>query len=243
MLDSLIVVLHRPQKLVNVGGAVRAMKNMGLRRLRLVAPVAFDWYDIAGIAHRSDDILAAVEVFDQLDAALADTSYVVGTTARRRGAFRDTSTPRELAPEILARAAHGPVALLFGPEDNGLANAELDRCHALITIPTDPSYPSLNLAQAVLLLAYELRLASAQPVERQDSYAPASVAQLDTFFQTLEHMLWSVEFLKGQHAESVMRTLRSLTHRADPDTREAALLMAICREVERYVIRKTARHA
>jgi tRNA/rRNA methyltransferase len=237
--DNLIVVLHRPQKLVNIGGAVRAMKNMGLRRLRLVAPAEFEPADITGIAHRSDDMLASAEIYGELDAALADATYVVGTTARRRGAFRHTATPRELAPELLARTAAGPVALLFGPEDNGLANAELDRCHALVTISTDPSYPSLNLAQAVLLLAYELRMATPAGSARQESYPPANRAQLDIFFQALEHMLRSVAFLKGEHAESVMRSLRNLTHRAEPNTREAALLTAICREVEHYVQRNT----
>jgi TrmH family RNA methyltransferase len=239
MRDNLVVVLHQPRKLVNIAGAVRAMKNMGFERLRLVAPGEYDAYDIAGIAHRSDDILDAVEVFDTLDAALADITYVAGTTARRRGDFRRIHTPRELAPALLQRTQSGPVALLFGPEDNGLTNAELDRCNALVTIPTAPEYASLNLAQAVLLVCYEMFLAGTPPSARPETPPPASGAQLEGFFQALEHMLWSVEFLKRERAESTLRTLRSLTHRAEPSAREAGLLVAICREVEHYVARKT----
>ena len=239
MRDNLVVVLHQPRKLVNIAGAVRAMKNMNVRRLRLVAPGEYDAYDITGIAHRSDDILGGVEVFDTLDAALADITYVVGTTARRRGDFRQTHTPRELAPALVQRALNGPIALLFGPEDNGLTNTELDRCHALVMIPTAPEYASLNLAQAVLLVCYELFLADTPPNAQPEAPAPASGAQLESFFQALEHMLWAVEFLKHERAESTLRTLRSLTHRAEPSTREVGLLVAICREVEHYVARKT----
>src|SRR5262245_5706420 len=106
-LDNIVVVLCRPQKLVNIAGAVRAMKNMGLRRLRLVRPAEYEPADIAGMAHRSDDLLAATTLHSDLDAALADTVFVAGATARLRGAAMRVVTPRDLAPELLTRAAHG----------------------------------------------------------------------------------------------------------------------------------------
>lgn len=238
-LDHCIIVLHQPRDIVNIGGVVRAMKNMGLRRLRLVAPVAFDAADITGIAHRSEDILAAAQVYADLDAALSDTIYVVGTSARPRGAHVLRSDVRALAHELLGRAAHGLVALLFGPEDNGLDNAALDRCHTVLRLPTDPVYSSLNLAQAALLLMYELRMAAVTlPNPQTDPIPPATAAQLELLFAALEHALHAVEFFKTGKTEGTMRTLRTLFQRADLDQREAALLTAIAREIGGFLRRK-----
>ena len=239
-LDNIVVVLCRPQKLVNIAGTVRAMKNMGLRRLRLVRPAEYDPADIAGIAHRSDDLLAAATLHADLDTALADAVFVAGATARPRRATVGVAAPRALAPELLARAADGPVALLFGPEDNGLTNAELDRCHATLAIPADPAYPSLNLAQAVLIAAYELRLAADMPrlPEEARRPPPAGVAQLEALFAAIEAALWGIEFFKAQKAEGMMRTIRGLIHRAAPDAREAALLQAMCVETLNFLRRK-----
>jgi TrmH family RNA methyltransferase len=238
-LDNIVVVLHRPRKLVNVAGAVRAMKNMGLRQLRLVDPAEYDAYDIEGIAHRSADVLGTTTIHPTLDDALADAIFVVGTTARPREAGPPLATPRALAPELIARAAEGPVALVFGPEDNGLTNTELDRCHRLVTIPTDAAYPSLNLAQAVLLVAYELRMA-AEPAPSLEPRAarPASAVQLEELFGALEAALWGVEFFKSHTAAGRMRTLRSLIHRAEPNAREAGLLKAMAMETLHFLRRK-----
>ncbi|MBK9944797.1 MAG: RNA methyltransferase [Kouleothrix sp.] len=238
-LDAIVVVLHRPRKLVNIAGAVRAMKNMGLHRLRLVQPAEYNAYEIEGIAHRSADVLSATSIHATLDDALADAIFVAGTTARMREAGPPAATPRALAPGLLARAADGPVALLFGPEDNGLTNPELDRCHALLSIPADPAYPSLNLAQAVLLVAYELRMAGdlATPAPRR-ARQPAAAAQLEDLFGAIERALWGVEFFKSHQAEAMLRTLRSLTHRAEPEVREAALLKAMALETLNFLRRK-----
>jgi TrmH family RNA methyltransferase len=138
------------------------MMNMGLRWLRLVAPADYNAWRIAGIAHGSESVLEQTEFFDTLEDAVRDVAYVVGTTARKRTQTFVWQHPRDAAPELLdlaeARADAGPVALVFGREDKGLANDELDRCDRLLVIPTDPGYPSLNLAQAVLLVSYELWL-------------------------------------------------------------------------------------
>jgi tRNA/rRNA methyltransferase len=242
--NNLIVVLKHPQKVTNIGGVVRAMKNMGLRRLRLVCPAPFAPADILGIAHRSEDLLAALETFDTLDAALADAVFVAGATARPRGTLARIGTPRAAAPELLARAAEGPVALLFGPEDNGLANEDLDRCHLALAIPADPAYPSLNLAQAVLLVAYELRLVAlaagdlpAAPHQPPPA-PPASAAQLEELFQAAERALWGIEFFKAQQAGGILRTLRALVHRAAPTAHEARLLTAMCIETLAFLRRK-----
>ncbi len=239
-IDNIVVVLNRPQKLVNIAGAVRAMKNMGLRRLRLVQPAEYNTADIEGIAHRSADLLAAATFYEDLDAALADAVFVAGTTGRPRDLPARVTTPRELAPELLARAAAGPVALLFGPEDNGLNKADLDRCHCLLNIPTDPAYPSLNLAQAVLLVAYDLRLAGQHPAPAlvQPPFSPAPAAQLEELFDAMERALWGIEFFKARLSKGMMRTLRGLVHRAEPDVREAALLKAVYVEMLNFLRRK-----
>ena len=238
-LDNIVVVLCRPQKLVNIASAIRAMKNMGLLRLRLVCPAEYDPGDIEGIAHRSADVLAATTLHASLDDALADTLYVAGTTARTRELAPRYLTPRVAAPELLGRTAQGPVALLFGSEDNGLTAEELDRCHSVLRIPTDPSYRSLNLAQAVLIVAYELWQASEQPAPSpRRTTQPADAAQLEGLFDAAERALWGIEFFKAASNATIMRSLRGLIHRAEPDAREAALLKAIALETLSFLRRK-----
>ena len=239
-LNNIVVVLCRPRKLVNIAGAIRAMKNMGLRRLRLVQPAEYNEDEIEGIAHRSADVLATTTLHATLDAALADAIYVAGTSARPREAGAPAITPRTSAPDLLARTAAGPVALVFGPEDNGLTNAELDRCHTLLSIPTDLAYPSLNLAQAVLLVAYELRqaLTLPAPAPRRHPAHPASAAQLEELFDALERALWGIEFFKAHQAAGMLRSVRSLVHRAEPNVREAALLKAMAMETLNFLRRK-----
>jgi tRNA/rRNA methyltransferase len=234
MEPAFIIILHRPRDIRNIGAVVRAMKNMGFSRLRLVAPAPFDPADIGGIAHRSDDILATMESYATLDAALHGLQYLVGTSARQheRPLREDV---RVLAGELVARAGQGTVGLLFGPEDNGLDNAALDRCNVVLRLPVNPAYPSLNLAQAALLLLYELRNASAAPVPAQVRGDLADIAALEAYFSALQQMLNSVEFVKSGNSESIMRPLRALFHRAEPSERELALLTAIAREVVKKV--------
>src|SRR4051812_6346903 len=162
-LDNIVVVLYQPQDVVNVGGVIRVMSNFGLKRLRLVEPAAFDAYRIEGIAHHTRPLINAVEFFPDLEAALSDCGFVLGTTARKRGTRRDRLTPQQAAPVVLEAALKSPAtpaALLFGREDSGLPNEALDNCHALLTIPTGAANPSLNLAQAALVVAYEVFLAT-----------------------------------------------------------------------------------
>src|SRR5687767_5322110 len=160
-LDRFVIVLNRPQDVVNIATSLRAMMNMGLTRLRLVAPDDFSAYRIAGIAHGAEPLIERIAFFDTLDTALADTTLVVGTTARRRAASYLWSHPRAAAPELLAydTAADRPLAIVFGREDTGLLNEEIDRCDRVLVVPTSELNSSLNLAQAVLIIGYELLLA------------------------------------------------------------------------------------
>ena len=233
----IVVVLHEPQELVNVAHVVRAMKNFGLTDLRLVAPKEFDAYRIEGIAHRSADVLARVAHFDDLDAALADCVHVAGFSARERTAKRAAQRPRDAVAEVLAREADGTVALLFGREDKGLSNAALDRCQRIVTIPSGPAYPSLNLGHAVAIALYELALgrgAGGRPFKppRRDA-PPATAAQLEAFYADAETALRSIGFFKSHVEEQVLRTVREVVHRVPLDEREAKLLRAMAIEVAR----------
>ncbi|MFN8498459.1 MAG: RNA methyltransferase [Anaerolineae bacterium] len=229
-LANIITILVEPQSGDNVGAVVRALRNMGLRRLRLVRPAAFDWSRLPVVAHRSEALVAGIEVYDDLDAALADTVYVVGTTSRPRGTLRPTLAPREATPAAVARAASGPVAFLFGREDFGLSNTALDRCHALLTIPAAPDYRSLNLAQAVLLVAYELRLAAEPPdAPARQGAAPAVGAETEAMFAALAQAMRATDFLIPARADATLRAFRALLLRAEPTAEEAALITALAR--------------
>ncbi len=232
------VVLHQPQDLVNIAHVVRALKNFGFRDLRLVQPREYDAFRVEGIAHQTQDVLARVALFDGLDDALADCVHVVGFTARGRTAKRNLQRPRDAAAEVLARAEGGAVALLFGREDKGLPNDALDRCHRVVTIPTNPGYASLNLAHAVVLMLYELVVArgdAERPFKApRRAAAPARVDDLERLFADVEAALRRIEFFKTRHPEGVMRTVRDVVHRAPLDERELKLLRAMAIEVTKY---------
>ena len=240
-LDNVVVVLDHPQNVVNIAGVIRVMMNFGLSNLRLVNPDDFDAYRIEGIAHRSGPLIEATTIHDSLDEAVADASYIVGTTARPRTAGRNYTRPREVAGEVVARAHHHKVAVLFGREDRGLTNEGLDLCHAVSIIPTDAEYSSLNLFQACLVHAYEVFLAleafdEELPQGRRATRAPTQ-AELEQTYDALRQGLGRMEFFKARKPEAVMRTLRTIITRAEPDLREARLLAAVGFEIGHYIDR------
>lgn len=235
---SLVVILHEPQDLVNIAHVVRVMKNFGLRDLRVVAPREYDAHRIGGIAHQTADLLARVRLCDDLDQALADCIHIAGFTARGRTAKRNLQRPREAAAELVAVAASGPAALLFGREDKGLPNEALDRCHRIVTVPTEPSYGSLNLGHAVAIALYEVALAAgagdrAFKVPRRDA-GPAEAGELERLFADVHRALAAIDFFKTRNPEGVMRTVREVVHRVPLDEREAKLLRAVAIEVVKY---------
>jgi tRNA (cytidine32/uridine32-2'-O)-methyltransferase len=240
-LSAPILVLVNPQDIVNIASAVRIARNFGVERMRLVNPETFDAWRIEGIAHNSADFVAGIEIVGSLEAALADCVHVAVLTARGRTAKRRTVRPREGAAELLERSADGPVAMVFGREDRGLTNAEIDLGHVLVTIPTDPQSSSLNLAQAVAIMAYEswlLRGGERQPLKPpRKGTPPATSAQLEELFADWRRALWAVDFFKTRRSESVMRSFREIVHRAALDGREASLVRAMGIEVVRYLER------
>jgi len=232
------VVLHEPQDLVNIAHVVRGMKNFGLRDLRLVNPREYEAYRVEGIAHQTQDVLGRVQTFTALEDALADAVHIVGFTARGRTAKRNLQRPRDAAAEIAGLAESGPVALLFGREDKGLSNEALDRCHRIVTIPSDPGYASLNLGHAVIIMLYELALArgaEARPFkEPRRRSEPAVAADLERLFADVAKALHAIEFFKTRNADGVMRTMREIAHRTPLDAREVKLLRAMAIEVTKY---------
>ena len=234
----IVVVLHEPQDLVNIAHVVRGMKNFGLRDLRLVSPREYEPYRVEGIAHQTQDLLARVRVYPALADALADCVHIVGFTARGRTAKRNLQRPREAAAEIAAQPDEGVVALLFGREDRGLSNEALDRCHRVVTIPSDPSYASLNLAHAVIIMLYELALAGGAEVRQfktpRRPSKPSEAADLERLFTDVAAALHAIEFFKTRNADGVMRTIREIAHRTPLDEREVKLLRAMAIEVTKY---------
>ncbi|MFU8876707.1 MAG: RNA methyltransferase, partial [Wenzhouxiangellaceae bacterium] len=182
-LDHIRIVLDRTSHPGNIGSAARAMKVMGLSRLHLVAPDRFPDSRATALASSADDILDRAVVHSGLLEAIGDCTLVLGTSARRRSVRQELLTPRQAAARM--QEARGPVALLFGTEKSGLDNEALDRCHALVSVPTSDEYMSLNLAQAVQVLCYELHLAAIAGTiagEAECTTEPASAERMEVFF-------------------------------------------------------------
>jgi len=239
-LDAVVVVLYEPQNPINIAATVRAMKNMGVSRLRLVRPVEYDPYRLEGIAHGTNDVIERIERFDEFDHAVADCVRVVGFTARRRSAKWRFIDPRASARELLEVTNEGPVAMVFGREDSGLPNDILDRVHAAVVIPTT-EHASLNLAQAALIGLYELHLSAGDAtrwIAPHKKVAPPPTAEhFELAFTDIERGLAAIEFFKTRNVELIMRSVRSLLFRAQPDARELSLIRAMGIEIVRYLER------
>lgn len=234
------IVLVGTQHPGNIGSAARAMKTMGLHRLSLVAPQRFPHAGAEAMAAGAGDVLESAQRHEALAEAVADCRLVLGCTARSRRVQLQELMPRDAAARMLAVAREGgEVALLFGRERTGLENEELQLCHAAVHIPSNPDYGSLNLAAAVQVLTYELRLAmlSAGEIPQREDGAhagfPASHTQLEGFFDQLAQTLDDIDFHKGRAPESAMRKLRRLFLRSDLDEREVRLLRGILADAQR----------
>jgi len=210
------------------------MKNMGVGDLRLVRPAEFDLRRIQGVAHDTTEIVRNTQVFDTVEGAVAGSAVVAAFTARRRSAKWTLLSPREAAPRLLAVATSAPVAVIFGREDRGLPNEVLDGAQLHVTIPTT-SHASLNLAQAVIVGLYELHVAAADATRAQKpprkAAPPPPAEEVGRYFVDAEQALDAIDFFKTRYREHVLRTVRSLTMRSNPDARELSLMRAMAIEV------------
>lgn len=186
LLESVRIVLCRPSHPGNIGSAARAMKTMGLADLRLVAPQRYPAPEAEWLATGAIDVLQAARVHAALGEAIGDCVAAYAFSARPREWSPRSFALREAAPAALARAADGPVAFVFGNETAGLTNEEMFACQALVHIPADPAYTSLNLAQAVQVACYELRMALGPAVPPMRSEKPATTADLEGLYAHLE---------------------------------------------------------
>lgn len=239
-LDNIAIVLIRPQFAGNIGSVSRAMKNTGLSRLILVSPGQDQLSPEARMmATSAKDLLEKAEVYPNQGEALAGFRWIAGTSARKgrnRGPF---ISPREICPEIIAHARSIPVAILFGREDKGLTNEELAPCHALISIPTHRALPSLNLAQAVMVLSYELHLANLQSQTEGPTGTGllpklAEFQRVESMYAHLEELLLRIGFLDSQNPKRIMHALRRIFGRASLSDRDVAILRGIFRQLEWY---------
>jgi TrmH family RNA methyltransferase len=213
----------------NIGAAARAMKNMGLSELCLVDPQRYPSAEATARASGADDLLARAKCFGTLDEAIADAVLVIGASARSRSLPVPMLDPRACAKLVYEQPDARTVAILFGRERTGLSNQELDRCHYLVQIPGNPQYPSLNIAAAVQVIVYELRLLAAGEETNADQagidYATAQ--QMEHFYQHLEETLVALEFLDPANPKQLMRRLRRLFGRTRPDQNEVNILRGI----------------
>ena len=218
-------VMLRPRQAANVAAACRALKNMGFAHLVLMEPPA-GLPDARGLAYGAWDVLDAAATAPSLRDAVADCTVVAATSGR---ASENTLTPRDFAAALDEQAGGGPAAVVFGPEDRGLTTAERGLCHVTVRIPSAPEQPSLNLAQAVLVLAYELRLAGqreqATPRER------VAAGELETAIDALRAALVAIGFLNRDNPDAIMAELRELLWRGAPSARDVALLRGLARQI------------
>lgn len=226
----------------NIGAAARAMKNMGLHELRLVNPGQYPCAEATARASGADDVLAAAQQFDSIDAAIADATLVIGASARSRSLPVPMLDPRGCAEQVGVHPDARKAVILFGRERTGLTNEELNLCHYRVQIPVNPEYPSLNVAAAVQVICYELRMmALADPGESQadvdTDYATAQ--QMEQLYQHLEQTLVELEFLDPDKPRQLMRRLRRLYNRARPDQNEVNILRGILTATNKKTFRNT----
>ena len=229
-------VLVRTSHPGNIGAAARAIRTMGFERLSLVAPHRFPHAEAVAMAAGALELLDDTVITPTLVDAVADCTLVLGCTARKRVVQLEELSPREAAARALAASAHGEVAIVFGNERTGLENDELMSCHAAVHIPSVEDFPSLNLAQAVQLLAYELRLAllDQTPAVVEEPREPlASIEELEHFFGHLAQMLDDIDFHKGRSPMTIMKRLRRLFLRTGLEQREVRILRGIFDDAQR----------
>ena len=235
---NIAIVLVKPQFAGNIGSVSRAMKNMGLSSLILVSPAQDPLSPEAKMmATSAQDLLKSAAIYGSLEEALSGFRWIAGTSARKgrlRGPF---VSPREICPEIISIARSIPVAILFGPEDKGLTNEELAPCQALISMPVHENLTSLNLAQAVMVLCYELYMASlADTAGDQNSPFPklAEFQKVEGMYAHLEDLLLRIGFLDPKNPKRIMHTFRRIFGRTNLSDRDVAILRGVFRQLEWY---------
>jgi len=234
MLANIRIVLVRPRGSGNIGSIARAMKNMGQTDLALVGKARTRSFWARAMAVHGRDILANAQRYETLREAVADCVLVVGTTCRSGLYRKHSQSPEALAGEILTAAKNGKVALVFGPEDHGLSNRDIEPCQLLMTIPTNPEYPSLNVAQAVVICLYELYVATFDAVQNRGiERAPAE--DVERLFDRMRTVLLKIGFLDSENPEHMLLAFRRILGRAGLEEKDVRIFTGMFRQIEWYI--------
>jgi tRNA/rRNA methyltransferase len=232
-MGNIAIVLNRPRYPENIGAAARAVCNMGLHRLVVVNPENCDLTRVMKMAtHAAADIVEQMDLFDDLGQALAPFQYIVGTTARLGGQRQVVSSPRVMAEAVVPMAQTNRVAVLFGPEDRGLTNEAIRLCHSLVNIPT-AAFSSLNLAQAVMIVCYEIHSAGRTAT---DSAVPRLAAryELEGMYDQLKDILTRIDFINRENPDYWMNNMRRFFNRLPLRAKEVRIIRGICRQIDWY---------
>lgn len=233
MLTNLRIVMVRPRGSGNIGSVARAMKNFGARELAIVGSARTQSFWARAMAVHGRDILGEARFFPSIREAIADCTLVVGTTCRP-GLYRSHSrTPRELAHEIATTLRRAKAALLFGPEDHGLSNKDLEHCQLLMTIPSQPDYQSLNVAQAAVICLYEIYLAGLAPAGH-DGVQRAQAEQVERLFDIMRASLLKIGFLDSENPEHMLLAFRRILGRGGLEEKDVRILTGLFRQIEWY---------
>jgi len=229
---NITIVLNRPRYPENIGSGARAMRNMGFHRLIVVDPENFDTKIIAKLAtHAAMDVVEKIQVFDNLKQALSPFNYVVGTTARL-GGQRQVNSPSVMAEKLIPISNENNIAIVFGREDRGLSNEDIRLCHGLVNIPT-ADFSSLNLAQAVMVICYELYNAG---TKEKITFHPrlANRYELDGMYEDLKDVLIKISYIKPENPDHWMNYIRKFFTRMQLKAREVGIIRGLIRQVNWY---------
>lgn len=232
-LDNISIVLLQPRYSENIGAAARAMRNMGIRQLVIVDPQNFDLSKALKLAtHFASDIIEKSKFCPDLKEALSSFNYVVGTTARLGGQRQVVCTPLTLARNLIPISVKNRIAILFGPEDKGISNEDIRYCHALVNIPTT-EFSSLNLAQSVMILCYEIFIAGG---EANEEFTPrmASRHELDGMYDQLKDILVRISYINSENPDYWLNHFRSFFNRLQLRAKEVNIVRGLCRQVDWY---------
>ncbi len=236
MLSNIKIILVETSHPGNIGATARAMKTMGLQDLTLVNPKKFPHVEASARAVGAADILDNAQIVDSLDRALSDASLIIGTSARLRRLTVELLNPANCAQLISSYPSSTPVAIVFGREDNGLTNDELNRCHYHLHIPTSPEYTSLNLAAAVQIVCYELRMAQLNKTEAIEPAITEPLAtdhEIQLFYDRLEKTLIKIDFLDPEVPRKLMPRFKRMYNRIRLEKTELDLLMGLLKNINK----------
>ncbi len=232
LLSNIRIVLDHTSHPGNIGSAARAMKTMGLTRMHLVEPRRFPHVDADALACDANDVLKQAQIHPTLDQALSGCVFAAGLSARRRDLALPCMDVREAAQHLVKIAATQEIALVFGNEAYGLSNEELGKCQLMISIPTDSAYTSLNVASAVQIMAYELRMAVQTPsISESPTPERARLEDIEFFYQRLEETLVRIQFLDPDHPKRLMPRIRRMFARIQLEKDEFSILMGILKQI------------